>query len=42
MSFGDHMQAMLATWSADDAANVSEDLSDTPTLKAALDGPEKD
>ncbi len=41
------MHALLATWEANDlglkdADHIIEDLSDTPTLKMALAGPEKD
>ena len=46
-TFGDQMQAMLATLKANDLSQfdtdaILEDLSDTLTLKAALTGPEKD
>ena len=45
VTFGERMYAFLATHKAQDAALSDldvDDLSDTPTLKVALDGPEKD
>ena len=44
-TFGDQLQALLAAEDADHLLNsqeVIEDLSDTLTLKVALDSPEKD
>ena len=42
--FGDQMQAFLTNCDANDQSNshdIIEDLSDTPTLRVALTGPEK-